>query len=152
MNPLKIEVTEAMREAFETSAESLGAEFEGTGLTPAVVKAALTAAFQHEDTLRQIREQENQWLPIGGGAEYRTDPEWVDPPKILLLFADGERSIAYWDWYYAEDGNGYEPGMSAWVEPVSGEQVARHYGPPIGWRPLPEPPRANLGRLLGEES
>jgi hypothetical protein len=26
--------------------------------------------------------------PKGGGAEYVTDPEWVEPPKILLFFND----------------------------------------------------------------
>jgi hypothetical protein len=83
----------------------------------------------------------SEWQPIetapkGGGAELRTDPKWVDPPEILLLFANGKQSVCYWDWYYAPDGNGYQ-GIDAWVEPISGELIVMHYDPPIKWQHLP---------------
>ncbi|MCG7932118.1 MAG: hypothetical protein N0E44_18970 [Candidatus Thiodiazotropha lotti] len=77
--------------------------------------------------------------PKGGGAELVSDPEWVEPPKILLLFEDNVFSVGYWDWYYAEGGMGYEGG-EAWTEPVSGERLDMHYDPPIGWMPLPKAP------------
>lgn len=75
--------------------------------------------------------------PKGGGAELVSDPKWVQPPKILLLFPHDIYSVGYWDWYYAEGGAGYT-GSSAWIEPVSGEQLELHYGAPIGWIPLPQ--------------
>lgn len=65
-----------------------------------------------------------------------TDPAWVEPPKILLLFKDGAISVGYWDWYYAEGGNGFDGRHLAWIEPVSGEQLTRHYSAPIAWMPL----------------
>ena len=77
--------------------------------------------------------------PKGGGAEYTTDPNWVVPPKILLIFADDEMCVCYWEWHYAEGGWGYD-GRPAWVEPCSGDLVVIHYGEPVGWQPLPTPP------------
>ena len=77
--------------------------------------------------------------PKGGEAEMVTDPTWVEPPQILLLFEINKVSVGYWDWYYAEGGSGYEGGL-AWMEPVSGERLDLNYDPPIGWMPLPNPP------------
>lgn len=74
--------------------------------------------------------------PKGGGAELITDPNWVEPPLILLFFADGNQVVCHWDWYYAPGGKGYRCGISAWIEPVSGEQIALHYGEPTHWSPL----------------
>jgi len=84
----------------------------------------------------------SDWQPIesapkGGGAIFTTYPDWIDPPKILLLFANAIVSVGYWDWYYAKGGKGYEGG-EAWVEPVSGERLDMHYDAPVGWLPLPE--------------
>ncbi len=84
----------------------------------------------------------NSWLsmgsgPKGGGAEYVTDPKYVDPPLILLLFGEGQVSVGRWDSYYAEGGRGFEGGL-AWIEPVSGERLDLHYDAPIGWMPLPK--------------
>ena len=76
--------------------------------------------------------QDIETAPKGGGAKSTTDPKWLDPPKILLKFGSGELSVGKWDWYYAEDGNGFQ-GCSAWVEPVSGELLAMYYDEPIGW-------------------
>ena len=78
--------------------------------------------------------------PKGGGAEMRMDQAYVEPPRILLQFPDGEISVAYWDWYYAEGGGGCTDGV-AWTEPVSGEPVSRQYGSPVKWKPLPTPPK-----------
>jgi len=89
-----------------------------------------------------------EWQPIktapkGGGAEMTTDPAWVDPPRILLLFGGGEVSVGYWDWYYAECGRGFTGGEeTAWIEPISGEKLALNYDQPVGWMPLPDPPKA----------
>jgi hypothetical protein len=85
-----------------------------------------------------------KWIPVseapkGGGAELVTDPEYIKPPKILLLFEGGVVSVGYWDAYYAEGGRGYEGG-EAWIEPVSGERLDLNYDAPIGWMPLPSPP------------
>lgn len=85
------------------------------------------------------------WQPIdtapkGGGAERITDPNWVEPPLLLLLFADGNQAVCHWDWYYAPGGKGCRCGISAWVEPVSGEQIALHYDEPTHWMPRPTPP------------
>lgn len=84
----------------------------------------------------------SEWQPIetapkGGGAELVTDPAWVEPPKVLLLFENGEQVVGCWDWYYAEGGNGYVKGVSAWVVPPSCEQAALYYDEPTHWMPLP---------------
>ena len=85
------------------------------------------------------------WLPMntapkGGGAELVSDVNWVDPPKILLLFNDDNAvSVGYWDWYYAEGGRGYSGGL-AWIEPISGERLDLNYDGPIGWQPIAEIP------------
>lgn len=88
----------------------------------------------------------SEWMPIesapkGGGAEDTRDPAYVEPPEILLLFPEGKQCVCSYDWYYAEDGNGYQEGVSAWVEPVSGEQIEPTYGNPTHWMPLPTPPK-----------
>lgn len=74
--------------------------------------------------------------PKGGGAKRTDDPKYIKPPQILLRFDAGSVSVGYWDWYYAEGGNGCTHGV-AWVEPVSGEQLRDHLGVPIGWMPIP---------------
>jgi hypothetical protein len=66
--------------------------------------------------------------------------QYIPPLKILLYFSDGNQAVCYWDWYYAEGGNGYQEGHLAWVENTSGEQASLHYGYPTHWMPLPEPP------------
>lgn len=80
--------------------------------------------------------------PKGGGAERTDDPKWVEPPRLLMAFADGSIEICHWDWYYAPGGRGYAEGTSAWIG-ASGEQVARFQGDPIAWMPLPLPPPPN---------
>lgn len=87
-----------------------------------------------------------EWQPIetapkGGGAEIVTDPLYVNPPLLLLLFGGGEQVVCHWDWYYAEKGNGYRHGVSAWVEPISGEQISFHLDEPTSWMPLLNPPK-----------
>lgn len=84
----------------------------------------------------------DMWQPIetapkGGGAEMVTDPDWVEPPEILIYCANGEQVVARWDLYYAEGGRGYTDGV-AWV--AFGEQVNSAIGEPTHWRPLPSPP------------
>jgi hypothetical protein len=84
-----------------------------------------------------------KWQPIetapkGGGAELVSDPAWVEPPDILLLFENGRQAVCRWDWYYAEKGRGHQAGLSAWVDPISGEQIALYYDEPTHWMPLPD--------------
>jgi hypothetical protein len=55
--PLKIEVTEAMREAAEAAFCKSSVKFGRDGSEPDMFTPALTAAFQHPEFLRQIREQ-----------------------------------------------------------------------------------------------
>lgn len=116
-------------------------------------------AWMHEDEQAKFRERATAALqaalgvggwrsmdsaPKGGGAKYRTDPAWVEPPLILLSFPGGEQSVAYWDWYYAEGGCGFTDGHG-WCERISGELVHNHYGLPTGWQPLPPPPSSEEG-------
>lgn len=76
--------------------------------------------------------------PKGGGADDVRDPAWIEPPHILIKFGTEAVSVARWDWYYAEGGNGYVDGF-AWIEPCSGEALNRHYStPPTHWMPIPE--------------
>lgn len=82
------------------------------------------------------------WQPIdtapkGGGAEFVTDPRWIEPPEILLYCINGEQVVARWDWYYAEGGRGCTDGV-AWV--AFGEQVNHALSEPTHWMPLPTPP------------
>ena len=90
-----------------------------------------------------------QWQPIetapkGGGAESTSDPNYVQPPRILLYFpTEGIIEAGRWDCYYAEGGNGYE-GCSAWCC-AEYEPAALAYDEPTHWMPLPEPPQALNG-------
>lgn len=77
--------------------------------------------------------------PKGGGAELVTDPNWVEPPFLLLYCADGSQVVARWDWYYAEGGRGFTDGC-AWIEPSSGEPVNCQHDWPTHWQPLPPSP------------
>lgn len=91
---------------------------------------------------------EQTWQPMetapkGSVGLKRNDDNYIQPPKILLLFALGLNdefhfSVGYWDWYYAENGRGYEGG-EAWIEPISGERLDLNYDPPIGWMEIPPP-------------
>jgi len=90
------------------------------------------------------------WLPIesapkgSGIGKLTTDPDYVAPPAILLLFDEGKIAIGYWDWYYAEGGRGYEGGL-AWIAQEAGERLDLHYDAPIGWMPLPAAPANKEG-------
>lgn len=80
--------------------------------------------------------QPMETAPKGGGADDTRDCAWVEPPKILLRFGEESISVAYWEWYYAEGGDGFTNGF-AWVEPCSGEPLDLHYTTePDGWLSL----------------
>jgi hypothetical protein len=87
-------------------------------------------------------EAERGWQPIetaprGGGAARTDDPAWVEPPRILGWSSSRGLMIVYWDWYYAERGNGYKPGQTAWV---SESEALWEADAPILWKPEPLPP------------
>ena len=92
----------------------------------------------------------SKWQPIetapkGNGNEINDirSPQYVQPPKILLYFpAEDVIEVGYWDWYYAENGKGYE-GCSAWC---CGEYqpAAMGFDEPTHWMPLPEKPISDL--------
>lgn len=88
-----------------------------------------------------LRAPVDDWQPMetapkGGGAERVDDPAYVTPPRILLRFGTEAVSVAYWEAYYAEGGNGCTDGF-AWVEPVSGEPLNICYSTePNGWMPI----------------
>ena len=104
------------------------------------LEAFYAAAYQAGVLSKQWQTIET--APKGGGAILVTDQNWVEPPQVLLLFESGQRVVCSWDWYYAEGGNGYLGGVPAWVEPVTGEQIALHYNNPTHWMPLPKAPQA----------
>lgn len=82
-----------------------------------------------------------EWQPIETALAYiksQGKPYMSDTP-VLLLFADGKVSVAYWDEYYAEGGFGWTENM-AWIEPCSGEQLNMHYDGLSHWMPFPTPP------------
>ena len=89
------------------------------------------------------------WQPIetapkGNGDQFEsvTDPGYIAPPEILMLFEDGNQCVVRWDWYYAPDGYGHAhaQGGPAWVAVAGGELAHLHFGNPTHWRPLPTPP------------
>src|SRR5690625_2655140 len=87
-----------------------------------------------------------QWQPIetapkGAYSLHKDDPEWVDPPRILLSTPEGV-VIAYWDYYYDGDvgGHGYCGNDSAWVAD-GGELVEDIYDTPMYWMHLLQPPK-----------
>lgn len=89
-------------------------------------------------------ERAQQWRPIaeapkGGGADRTDDPNWVDPPKLMLAFECGDVAICYFDYYYAPGGCG-NTGLLGWVENGSGEEAERIHGKPTHFRPLPPAP------------
>jgi hypothetical protein len=89
------------------------------------------------------------WQPIetapkGNGDQFEsvTDPGYIAPPKILMLFEDGNQSVTHWDWYYAPGGYGHAQaqGGPAWIAVAGGELAHLHFGSPTHWRPLPKEP------------
>ena len=79
--------------------------------------------------------------PKGGVAELVTDPAWVEPPIVLLLFAGGVVSTGSWDWHYAKGRRNGIDGY-AWVEQTTGEVLSQYYDHPTHWMPLPATPDA----------
>ena len=86
------------------------------------------------------------WKPIetapkGSGLDGpdRVDhPDYIKPPKLLLLYGN-EMSVGYYDWYYHEGyGRGYDGKTSAWVADNENFTCTD----PDMWMPLPEPPAA----------
>ena len=91
----------------------------------------------------------DQWrtiesAPKGNGDQFEsvTDPGYIAPPEILMLFEDGNQCVVQWDWYHAPGGYGhdYAQGGPAWIAVAGGELAHLHFGNPTHWRPLPKEP------------
>lgn len=76
----------------------------------------------------------SEWQPI------ETAPQDGSDNPIQVLFSGTYVSTAYYDAYYDVGGFGYEAGEFPWIEPISAEQISKHYGAPTHWMPLPKPP------------
>ena len=102
-----------------------------------------------EDELERLREA-TAWRPIetapkgnGDQCELVTDPEYIEPPKILMLFESGDQCVVRWDWYYAEGGYGHHKAQDgpAWIIHGGSNLAHLEFGNPVAWRfigPLPE--------------
>lgn len=116
-------------------------------------EAPATAAMMREaaDMIEALASRPPQgepsgWQPIatapkGGGASRTDDPSWVEPPRILASSPTLGLMVTYWDWYYADNGNGYINGRTAWVSP-DGDGGLWEHNAPTHWMPLPSPPQA----------
>lgn len=98
--------------------------------------------YQKLDRIEQLLSgQGHGWQPMstapkGGGAERTDDPNWVDPPMILLKFGSLGVSVASWCHSHAEGGYYCTDGF-AWIEPCSGDPLNQHFdAEPDGWLPL----------------
>ncbi|WP_180859715.1 hypothetical protein [Stenotrophomonas maltophilia] len=82
----------------------------------------------------------NDWMPIESAPKDKC---------VLVTFALESIShrdattpgvmLAYWDAYHAPGGRGYDGVGDGWIDAHSGEGCHLHYGPPILWRPIPDP-------------
>lgn len=102
-------------------------------------------AYAEQGKIRAAQVEAMGWrpveeAPIGGGAESIDDPNWVEPPKLMLLFPSGTMRIGNYEWYFSEGGYGYN-GLSAWADSSTGEQLEYAHGEaPTHFMPLPQPP------------
>jgi hypothetical protein len=66
------------------------------------------------------------------------DPDYVEPPILLLCTPEGQR-VGYYDWYYHPGyGRGADPHESPWRCAEGGQAYK-----PTHWMPLPPPPSIN---------
>ena len=86
------------------------------------------AAIAFEQMSAQLSLLQREWKPIESAPK---------EGRILLLFPNSKISVGYWDIYYSNEGRGYERGLSAWIEPCSGERLCLHYDDPVAWMPTP---------------
>lgn len=121
---------------FREDMDAAIARWEAIPSTPDVERPARTES----ETADAWREMES--APHGGGAELVTDPAWVEPPEVLLLFEGNKRCVGRWDAYYGPGGAGEsETQGCGWLEALTLEPVTLHIGPPIKWMPLPGAPK-----------
>src|SRR5690625_2662796 len=120
---------------------------------PGLDEIGMDSALTRRIARRAWAAAQPKWQPIetapkGVYSLRRTDPEWAQPPLILLfipgcaIYPEGHKVAALWDYYYDKDigGRGYEGNKTAWVTPY-GELVEDNYdGEPTHWMPLPQPP------------
>ncbi len=92
--------------------------------------------------LRELLENERTWQPMNtaptgrlGSNGMRTDPDYIEPPTLLLLLEGGEYDIGSYDPFYLEGYGDGANGDSCWVGKEGQLPVD-----PIGWMTIPPKP------------
>lgn len=141
---LRIEVTDELAETAAIRAwNSMGPGPEWAHQTErtrnqyrTMARAALTAAFQHPEFVRQIVPE---WLPIDSAPR--------DGSEVLLADSDSVTSGFYHD---GSECYGHRGKAGFFCEEDRGNLLTASNFHATHWQPLPEPPRANLAGLLGD--
>ncbi len=76
----------------------------------------------------------------------RSDPDYIEPPTLLLLLEGGEYDIGFYDVYYLHGFGDGANGGSCWVGKEGQLSVD-----PIGWMYLPPLPAAPESQKGGED-
>lgn len=138
MNPLKIEVTEAMAQAaldkYLSDEPGMAEWVDET--TRDYLRDLIAAAFQHPEFVAQL----DRWLPIESAPK--------DGSEVLLADSDSVASGFYHD---GSECYGHRGKAGFFCEEDRGNLLTASNFHATHWQPMPEPPRASLGRLLGEE-
>lgn len=86
-----------------------------------------------------------KWMPIETAPkddrENFSDPNSIEPNKILMAFGSEGIAIVYWDWSYAEGGYNNTGQLDGWVVDRTGEASYLHFSSsPTYWMDLPSMP------------
>src|SRR5699024_5099978 len=118
--------------------QNLGADIKENMVLLSLLKRIASSIWEAFDNAAWGEWQPIETAPKGAYSLHKDDPEWVEPPRILLSTPEGV-VIAQWDYYYdgSVGGHGYCGNDSAWVTD-EGELVC---DTPMYWMPLPQPPK-----------